>query len=110
MILSACNSGGPGGATAGESLSGLARAFFYAGARALAVTHWAVNDQVAAFMVADTLRRMKDNSNLGVAGALRDAQLSILADAGKGLPAEIAHPFFWAPFTVIGEGGERAGV
>lgn len=110
VILSACNSGGPGGATAGESLSGLARAFFYAGARALAVTHWAVNDQVAAFMVADTLRRMKDNSNLGVAGALRDAQLSILADAGKGLPAEIAHPFFWAPFTVIGENGERAGV
>ncbi len=32
----------------------------------------------------------------------------MLADAGKGLPAEIAHPFFWAPFAVIGEGGERA--
>jgi hypothetical protein len=31
----------------------------------------------------------------------------MLADAGKGLPAEIAHPFFWAPFAVIGEGGER---
>ena len=47
--------------------------------------------------------------NLGVAGALRDAQLAMLADAGKGLPAEIAHPFFWAPFAVIGEGGERLG-
>jgi hypothetical protein len=34
----------------------------------------------------------------------------MLADAGKGLPAEIAHPFFWAPFAVIGEGGERGSV
>ena len=108
IILSACNSGGPGGSTAGESLSGLARAFFYAGARSLEVTHWAVNDQVAAFLVADTLRRLRDNPALGVAGSLRDAQLAILADAGKGLPAEIAHPFFWAPFAVIGEGGQRA--
>ena len=107
VILSACNSGGPGGTTAGESLSGLARAFFYAGARALLVTHWSVNDQVAAFLVADTLRRIKENPALGVAGALRNAQLAMLADAGKGLPPEIAHPFFWAPFAVIGEGGER---
>ena len=107
VILSACNSGGPGGTTAGESLSGLARAFFYAGARSLEVTHWSVNDQVAAFLVADTLRRMRENPSLGIAGALRDAQLAMLADAGKGLPAEIAHPFFWAPFAVIGEGGER---
>ena len=108
VVLSACNSGGPGGTTAGESLSGLARAFFYAGARSLEVTHWSVNDQVAAFLVADTLRRMRQNPEQGIVGALRDAQLAMLADAGKGLPAEIAHPFFWAPFAVIGEGGERA--
>lgn len=107
VILSACNTGGPGGATAGESLSGLARAFFYAGARALLVTHWSVNDQVAAYLVADTLLRMKQNPSLGVAGALRDAQIAMLAQAGNGLPPEIAHPFFWAPFAVIGEGGER---
>jgi CHAT domain-containing protein len=108
VVLSACNSGGPGGTTAGESLSGLARAFFFAGARSLAVTHWSVNDQVAAFLGVDTLRRMHENANLGVAAALRDAELGMLADAGKGLPAEIAHPFFWAPFAVIGEGGARA--
>ena len=50
---------------------------------------------------------MKENPTLGVAGALRNAQLSMLSEAGKGLPPEIAHPFFWAPFAVIGEGGER---
>ena len=59
VILSACNSGGPGGTTAGKSLSGLARSFFYAGARALLVTHWSVNDQTAAFLVSDTLRRLR---------------------------------------------------
>ncbi|HET9018819.1 MAG TPA: CHAT domain-containing protein, partial [Acetobacteraceae bacterium] len=105
VILSACNSGGPGGSTAGESLSGLARAFFYAGARTLLVTHWSVNDQVAAYLVAGTLQRMRADPKLGAAGALRAAQLSLLDQAGKGLPGEVAHPFFWAPFAAIGDGG-----
>ncbi len=110
VILSACNSGGPGGRTAGESLSGLARAFFFAGARALMVTHWSVNDQVTAYLIADTLRRMRAEPDLGVAGALRHAQLAMLADAGHSLPAEVAHPFFWAPFAIIGDGGDGAAV
>ena len=109
VILSACNSGGGaskgGGRSGGESLSGLARAFFYAGARTLLVTHWSVNDQVAAYLVAETLRRMREAPTLGVAGALHAAQLAMLDDAGHALPAEVAHPFFWAPFAVIGEGG-----
>ncbi|MCW3473885.1 CHAT domain-containing protein [Limobrevibacterium gyesilva] len=109
VILSACNSGGPGGTTAGESLSGLARSFFYAGARALMVTHWAVNDQTAAYLVADTLRRLRENPAMGIAAALRDAQLGMLDDAGHGLNAAVAHPFYWAPFALIGEGGRRAG-
>ncbi|HEX5326151.1 MAG TPA: CHAT domain-containing tetratricopeptide repeat protein [Acetobacteraceae bacterium] len=107
VILSACNSGGPGGTTAGESLSGLARAFFFAGARALMVTHWAVNDQVAAYLVAGTLGKIRDQPGIGAAAALRATQLTLLQGAGHGLPAEIAHPFFWAPFAVIGEGGAR---
>jgi CHAT domain-containing protein len=107
VILSACNSGGPGGATAGESLSGLARSFFYAGARSLLVTHWSVNDQAAAYLIADTLRRYRQTPSLGMAGALRQAQLGILDSAGKDLPAAISHPFYWAPFALIGEGGGR---
>ena len=103
VILSACNSGGPSGSTAGESLSGLARAFFYAGARALLVTHWSVDDRMAAFLVAKTL--VERSAGRGTAAALRAAQLSFLDEAGRGLPAEAAHPFFWAPFAVIGEGG-----
>jgi CHAT domain-containing protein len=113
VILSACNSGGPsgGGASgAGESLSGLARSFFFAKARALLVTHWEVSDQVAALLVVLTVNNMKEHPSEGVTGALRQAQLSLLDRAADGrLPAEIAHPFFWAPFAVIGEGGEGAG-
>ncbi len=109
VILSACNSGGPGGSTAGESLSGLARAFFYAGARTLLVTHWSVNDQVAAYLVAGTLQRMRADPSLGAAAALRSAQLSLLDGAGTTFPAEVAHPFFWAPFAAIGDGGGGPG-
>ncbi len=107
VILSACNSGGPNGTTSGESLSGLARAFFYAGARALMVTHWSVNDQAAALLVAGTLQRMRAGDSLGVAGALRGSQLALLHDAGRDLPAALAHPFYWAPFALVGEGRGR---
>ena len=107
VILSACNSGGPGGTTAGESLSGLARSFFYAGARSLLVTHWSVNDQIAAYLVADSLRRLGATPGIGITGAMRAAQLGMLDEAGKGLAAEVAHPFYWAPFATIGEGGAR---
>jgi CHAT domain-containing protein len=104
VILSACNSGGPGGTTAGESLSGLARAFFYAGARSMLVTHWSVNDQAAAYLVTDTLRRMRTGAGSGVAAAMREAELSLLDAAMKSPGSPAAHPFFWAPFAVIGEG------
>jgi CHAT domain-containing protein len=109
VILSACNSGGPGGGAggAGESLSGLARSFFYARARSMLVTHWDVSDQAAALLVVLTINGMKEKPEEGVTGALRHAQLSLLEKASAGtLPAEIAHPFFWAPFAVIGDGGE----
>jgi CHAT domain-containing protein len=105
VILSACNSGGPGGSTAGESLSGLARAFFYSGARSMLVTHWSVNDQAAAYLVSDTLRRMQTKGGTGVAEAMREAELSLLDAAVKAGGSPAAHPFFWAPFAVIGDGG-----
>jgi CHAT domain-containing protein len=105
VILSACNTGGPAGGAAGQSLSGLARAFFYAGARGLVITHWSVNDQTAAYLVADTLLRLRQGHDGGIAGSLRAAELALLDGAGKDFPAAVAHPFYWAPFALIGEGG-----
>jgi CHAT domain-containing protein len=103
VLLSACNTGG--GAAGGEALSGLARSFFYAGARALMVTQWSVNDQVSAYLVADTLSRLHAGNDGGAAGSLRAAQLALIGGAGKGFPDQIANPFFWAAFDVIGDGG-----
>ncbi|MGH7076962.1 MAG: CHAT domain-containing protein, partial [Acetobacteraceae bacterium] len=100
VILSACNTGGAGGHTAGESLSGLARAFFFAGARSLMVTHWSVNDQAAAYLVASTLADYRQGGS--IAASLRNAELGMLDNAGKALPAALAQPFFWAPFAAIG--------
>lgn len=100
VILSACNSGGPGGAAGGESLSGLARAFFFAGARSMLVTHWSVNDQTSAFLVADSLRRLKAQPAGGLAEALRQSQLALIG----GESGVASHPYFWAAFALIGEG------
>lgn len=103
VLLSACNTGG--GAAGGEALSGLARSFFYAGARALMVTQWSVNDQVSAYLVADTLSRLHAGGSGGAAGSLRAAQLALIGGAGGNFPQQIANPFFWAAFDVIGDGG-----
>lgn len=107
VILSACNTGGAG-EVAGESLSGLARAFFFAGARALMVTHWSISDQSSAYLIAETLRRYVAGGDGGLAGSLRAAQLAMIDGAGTSLPAELAQPFYWAPFALIGDGeGQR---
>ena len=106
VLLSACNTGGPGGDTAGESLAGLARSFFYAGARALVVSHWDVDDQTATYLMASTLLRYKTAPADGIAKALQAAQVSLLDDAE--IPVARKHPYYWAPFALIGEGGGTA--
>jgi CHAT domain-containing protein len=103
VLLSACNSGGPGGSAPGESLSGLARSFFYAGARSLLVTHWDVNDKVTSVLVGATFAYAKADPQLGMAAALASAQRKLLDKAKSDLP-ELAHPFYWAPLALIGEG------
>jgi CHAT domain-containing protein len=84
------------------------RAFFFAGARTLLLTHWSIGGQSSAFLVADILRRFAARSDDGLAGWLRAAGLGMLEGAGKTLPASLAHPLYWAPFALIGEGqGQR---
>jgi CHAT domain-containing protein len=106
VILSACNTAGPSGA-AGESLSGLARAFFYAGSRGLLVTQWSVDDDSAQFLTTKTMLGMKPGTvPRDTTLALRQAKLERLETAGRpGGPSLIfSHPFAWAPFVLIGDG------
>ena len=103
VVLSACNTiaGDKPGA---EALSGLARSFFYAGARALLVTHWAVDSAAATRLTTSTFDRLKANPNIGRAEALRQAMLAYLNDASS---PRNAYPAFWGPFALIGEGVGR---
>jgi CHAT domain-containing protein len=79
VVLSACSTiaGDKPGA---EALSGLARAFFYAGARALLVSHWAVDSNAAMRLTTSTFDIMKKDPSLGRAEALRRAMLAYLDD------------------------------
>ena len=103
VVLSACNTiaGDKPGA---EALSGLARSFFYAGARALLVSHWAVDSEAATRLAIATFDRIKAEPKIGRAEALRQAMLSYLNDASS---PRNAYPAFWGPFALIGEGAAR---
>jgi CHAT domain-containing protein len=104
VILSACNTaGGVGKGQAAEALSGLARVFFYAGARALLASHWEVYSEASVKLIGSSVREMTRDSTLGRAEALRRAMLAMV-DKG---PAHESHPSYWAPFVVVGEGGAK---
>jgi CHAT domain-containing protein/tetratricopeptide (TPR) repeat protein len=101
VVLSACNTAGPDGKSAGEAFSGLARAFFFAGTRGLIATHWAVADESTALMMLNTVLAVAGGAN--GADAVRTQQLAMLNDAGQGeTPSRWAHPFYWAPFVFAG--------
>jgi CHAT domain-containing protein/tetratricopeptide (TPR) repeat protein len=99
VILSACNTAA-GGTEGAEALSGLARAFFYAGARALLVSHWAVASDPTVKLITGAVERLASDRTVGRAEAMRQSMLAMV-DKGE---AEEAHPAFWAPFVVVGEG------
>lgn len=111
VVLSACNTGAGAGAGA-EAASGLGRAFFYAGTRALLVTNWSVHSQSARELVTDIFKRQANDPNLTRGEALRLAMIALVDGPGY-LGANgrtefsYAHPLFWAPYSIIGDGGKR---
>jgi CHAT domain-containing protein/tetratricopeptide (TPR) repeat protein len=100
VVLSACNTVA-GGKPGAEALSGLARAFFYAGARALLVTHWSVESDAATRLTTSTFGILAANPTIGRAEALRRAMLDYLNDTSN---RNAAYPAFWGPFEIVGEG------
>lgn len=102
VVLSACNTAAADGTPGAEGLSGLAKAFFYAGARSLLVSHWPIASQATVPLTTGMLREYEANPGQGKAEAHRKAMLALINTADH---PEYAHPLFWAPFVVVGEGG-----
>jgi CHAT domain-containing protein len=104
VVLSACNTGTDSDSK-GNSLSALARSFFYAGARGLLLTHWELSDGSGPLLTALTL---KDTSAEGdTATALQHAKLSVMRDVAARYGVEYSHPFHWAAFILVGDGVVR---
>ncbi len=96
VTLSACDSG-LGAIGGGDELLGLSRACLYAGAASLALSLWRVDDRAGSIFMQEFYRQLLNG--LGKAAAMRQAQLILLQNS------QYRHPFYWAPFILIGDNG-----
>src|SRR5262249_39249788 len=99
VVLSACNTAS-GDKPGAEALSGLARAFFYAGGRSLLVSNWVVQSDSTVALMAGTFAAAASDPKLSHAEALREAMLAMIDNP---LHPDWADPKYWAPFVVVGE-------
>ncbi|HEY1182370.1 MAG TPA: CHAT domain-containing tetratricopeptide repeat protein, partial [Rhodocyclaceae bacterium] len=108
VVLSACNTAAGEGSGA-EAVSGLGRAFFYAGTRAILVSNWPVETVAARKLMTDLFRRQVNAGGVAKAEALRQAMLGLIDGPGSTdektgrVSFSYAHPLFWAPFVVVGD-------
>ena len=109
VVLSGCNTGAASGGGA-EAVSGLGGAFFYAGARALLVSMWPLETVSGRRLVTGIFTAQKEGGLIR-AQAVRQSMLALIDEgtlvegaSGK-VAARLAHPFFWAPFVMVGDPG-----
>ena len=104
VVLSACNTAAGEGEGA-EALSGLGRAFFFAGARAILVSSWPVDSEASRKLMTDLFKRYVQEKGVSKPRALQQASLHLL---DEGVPDDqkakytYSHPLFWGPFTMVG--------
>lgn len=112
VTLSACETGMGSGyfyeLPAGDEFIGLARAFLLAGSRSVLATLWPVDDRSTVAIMEGFYKRMEqtghgDGDGNGQAVALAQVQRE-LKNSGK-----YKHPFYWAPFVLIGQQNQGAG-
>lgn len=99
VMLSACNTAGSDGKPGAEGLSGLARSFFYAGARGLVVTHWEIPSKPAVDLAVGTIRAQNSQGDHDWAMALRTSVLALIDQTGR---VSNVHPAAWGAHMVVG--------
>ena len=104
VVLSACNTAS-GDKPGAEALSGLARAFFYAGGRSLLVSNWEVETESAVALMVGTFAALAADPKLSHGEALQKAMLAVIKNTQH---SEWADPKYWAPFVVVGEPAKQA--
>jgi CHAT domain-containing protein len=87
----------------GDELLGLMRGFLYAGVASLLLSLWSVEDRSTARLMEVFYGKLAEGWSKGA--ALRHAQLQLIEDGeGQGDAGGLhAHPFFWAPFFLVGD-------
>lgn len=93
VALSACQTGL--GRVAGEGVLGLSRAFMFAGARTVLVSHWSISDHATTSLMTGFYRRYLADG-MGKAQALQQSMTELSRQRG------FEHPRFWAPFFLVG--------
>ncbi|MCC6657516.1 MAG: CHAT domain-containing protein, partial [Rhodocyclaceae bacterium] len=97
VVLSACNTASGDGRNE-EAISGLGRAFFFAGTRRLLLTYWPVETVSASLLTTELFKRQKAQPGESKAEALRHSMLRLMASSN-----EYGHPAFWAPYGLVGD-------
>jgi len=109
VVLSACNTASGEGQGA-EAVSGLGRAFFYAGSRSLLVSNWPVHSAATTELMTTLFSKQANDNTISRAEALRQARMELINNRTFKTPDgkeaySYAHPIFWAPFSIVGDGG-----
>jgi len=94
VILSACNTASEDGSPNGEGMSGLTSAFFHAGTKSMLVTHWDVETNSAVQLTTGSFKNLDSSESLSK--ALQKTKISMMNNK------DTAHPFYWAPYVLIG--------
>jgi len=104
VALSACNTAGEAAqANNGEGFAGLTRAFMFAGAKSLLVSHWSVDSMSTEALMTSTFRHIKQGET--ALKAVNDAQNELRGGSYSSGQYRFSrsHPFFWAAFVYVGD-------
>lgn len=102
ITLSACETGLGGGRNAqGEEIEGFGALAQKLGAKGVIATLWPVADESTGLLM-QHFYRGREEGNLTKAEALRQAQLALIRSAAGDSTKRYSHPFFWAPFILMG--------